>query len=80
LTFKSIADAIENDRPIILGIFNDQEVDHWVVIYGVGHKQKRVFIAGEGIPYWNGNCEWVYAQFQERWSGEGSGLACSKAK
>jgi ABC-type bacteriocin/lantibiotic exporter with double-glycine peptidase domain len=46
ITFQQIAGWIKQGRPIITTVKNDT---HWVVIFGVGYKPQRIFIAGNGL-------------------------------
>lgn len=77
LTFKTVAATIEAGYPIITSVLTDDpEVNHWVVIYGVGHKPKRIFLAANGSPFLSKKIyEW--RTFKNKyWYPNGFGLVC----
>jgi hypothetical protein len=80
LTFADICDAIDADRPIIVCVkTGDRGVDHWVVIYGYGRRPNRVFVAGQGLPFF-ARQRTAWPKFRKVWSPRGEGLLCWKAK
>jgi hypothetical protein len=80
LTFDWMASFVKKGMPIITAVRRDSGISHWIVVYGVGYRPRRLFIAGDGIPYWDGRCELSYAEFNRKWDGRGEGLVCSKAR
>lgn len=84
LTFEKIARAIESGFPIITGVGHDYEDgDHWVVIYGVSRKPKRVFVSN--IVRWhfpfNSREDFTWKEWLKEWNPRGDGLVCwGKAK
>lgn len=79
MTFMHLCEAIDLGRPVLVSVTTDNlEVDHWVVVYGYGRRPNLLFIAGDGFP-WQSN-RMPLAVFRARWSPEGMGLVCYKAK
>jgi hypothetical protein len=77
LDFDKIAAIIEDRHPIIVTVKRDGGDSHWVVIYGVGHSPRRVFIAGNTFPHrWIGRTEYPWGEFYRMWYGIGEGLIC----
>ena len=79
LSWDRVYRNVSDGYPIITVVkTGDEDVDHWVVIYGVGKKPNRVFIAANG-------CLWI-ARREYRWKelcsslwppeGKGFGLVC----
>lgn len=81
LKWADIRRAIENGRPVIVSVVTRKpEVRHWCVVYGIGSKPNRVFLAGHGVP-WVGKKEFTYYEFRAAmWEPAGFGLICSKKK
>ena len=76
LTFDAIADAIEAGYPIVTTVSTgDPEVNHWVVIYGVGRKPKRIFLAANGLPFLS-HKKYPWRTFKDKWCPSGFGLVC----
>jgi len=77
LNHCSIRNAIDSGYPIITCVHTgDEEIDHWVVIYGYGVRPNRVFLAGNGFPYLNRK-EYDFKFFSsELWAPKGNGLIC----
>ena len=78
MTFKDIAEAIENGFPVIVGErTDDPESGHWVVIYGVGRKPNRVFTCGQpNMVALSGKECFLWAEWREYWDEYGLGLVC----
>ncbi len=82
LTFVTICDAIDAERPVLLCIETGRQKndpDHWVVVYGYGRRPDLLFIAGIGIPFIARN-RMLRREFRRLWSLPGEGLVCSKGK
>jgi hypothetical protein len=76
LDFDSIAEAIEAGFPIIVGVGHEfSDGDHWVVIYGVAYKPKRVFLSNIVRPGYSHE-EYSWSEFRSEWSPRGDGLIC----
>lgn len=76
LDFKAIQTQINNGFPIITCIkTSDPSVDHWVVIYGYGRNSARLFVAGQGIPYF-ARREILWMDFNRKIRPKGFGLVC----
>jgi len=76
LTFKSICQYISDGYPIITTVRTSiPDTDHWVVLYGVGEKPNRVYMAGtyflSGATHRN-----LWPHFRRNWSPNGFGLLC----
>lgn len=80
LNFAKIADSIETGYPIITGIGCDEngEGDHWVVIYGVSRKPKRVFVSNivRMLNPLNSRAEYTWREWCDEWNPKGDGLVC----
>ncbi|MCB1204403.1 MAG: hypothetical protein KDN18_09100 [Verrucomicrobiae bacterium] len=54
LGFREIRREIDAGFPILTCLkTGDEDVEHWVVIYGYGLKPNRLFIAGNGLPFFD---------------------------
>lgn len=83
LGFNGIRKIIDEGFPIITVVeTGDPEIAHWILIYGYGVNPSRVFIAGEGIPYFDiffgrKNKEIKWSEFERsRWWRKGHGYVC----
>ena len=78
MTFKDVAEAIEDGYPVIVGErTDDPESGHWVVIYGVGRKPNRVFTCGQPNKLaLTGKEMFTWAEWREYWDEYGLGLVC----
>lgn len=55
LGFHEIRREIDAGFPILTCVkTEDEDVEHWVVIYGYGLKPNRLFLAGSGLPFFDG--------------------------
>lgn len=79
LKWVDIRRAIEDGRPLIVTVTTRKDDElHWCVIYGVGRKPNRVFLAGYGTP-WVGKKVLFYNEFSSaKWEPRGFGLICHK--
>ncbi len=77
LTWEDVHELISDGFPIITLVrTNDPEIDHWVVIYGVGVHPNRIFIAANGWPL-IGRREYRWTEFESAWwRPRGYGLVC----
>jgi hypothetical protein len=77
LTFRSIRETIDQGFPIIACVHaNEPGVQHWVVIYGYGLKPNRLFVAGNGLPFFDRR-EHLWADYSKTMAPEkGFGLVC----
>ena len=76
LDFDSITESIESGYPIIACIGHEfGGGDHWIIIYGVGHKPKRLFLANIVCPGCSHE-EYAWREFRSEWSPRGHGLIC----
>ena len=77
LEFEDLWDALAAGRPIIACVSSRWSDDnHWLVIYGVGKRPRRVFVAGVGIPHWPAGKVLPWGEFRRMWAPEGNGLVC----
>jgi len=78
LSFARLCRAINRGRPIVVLIHNHgSEDDHWVVVYGYGRRPDRLFIAVNGVPWFNRN-RIARSRFERIWKPPGNGLVCWK--
>jgi hypothetical protein len=78
LSFARLCQAIDRGRPVVVLIDNPgSEDDHWVVVYGYGRRPDRLFIAVNGVPWFNRN-RIARSQFERIWKPPGNGLVCWK--
>jgi len=77
LHWKDIQRSISDGFPIITLVrTKNPDVDHWVVIYGVGSDPDRVFVAANGWLLF-GRREYQWHEFQSNcWRPQGYGLVC----
>lgn len=78
LSWDRVYRNVSNGYPIITVVkTGNEDVEHWVVIYGVGKKPNRVFIAANGYP-WIARRDYRWKAFCSLWPpGEkGFGLVC----
>jgi hypothetical protein len=79
MDFNDIEAAIESGFPVIAGIGRDEneDGDHWVCIYGVGRKPKRIFVCNQPfILSLHGREEFTWKRWQRWWNPSGRGLVC----
>ncbi len=79
LGFDAVAAAIAAGRPVITCVeatFGDD--NHWAVIYGVGVRPRRVFLAGVGVPHVDVGKVLTWGDFRGMWTPPGNGLVCSR--
>ncbi|MCE9616531.1 MAG: hypothetical protein K8T26_19830 [Lentisphaerae bacterium] len=74
LTFARIAERIDAGFPIITLVNQKDDLQHWVVIYGVGLKPNRVYVGGMKLPI-VGRKEYTWREFSRMWF-KGFGLVC----
>jgi len=79
LGFNGMSRAIRRGRPVIVTIDKGRHL-HWVVIYGVGHAPKRVYVAGNGLPVpvlsQFSRRQYKWSEFRGLWVPRGEGLIC----
>ncbi len=80
LGFPEIQRNIDSGFPILTLLkTNSEDVTHWVVIYGYGIKSgkapKRIFAAGNGLPFFNQPAI-PWPRFRQMQSPLGFGLVC----
>jgi len=79
LNYASIREAIESGFPVITTVsYGNTFAEHWIVIYGVGWRPKRVFLCNQVLQGWPGfgRDELTWADFRSLWSPCGAGLVC----
>ncbi len=80
LNFVKIAEAIDAGYPIITGVGCDEngDGDHWVVIYGVSRKPKRVFVSNIVRMHnpLNSRAEFTWSEWSKDWNPKGDGIVC----
>ena len=76
LTFADLCQAIDQGRPVIIGIHHPGRANgHRVTVYGYGRQPDRVFLATNGLPWFTSN-RVSRRQFTRLWSPGGHGLIC----
>ncbi|MEA3188723.1 MAG: hypothetical protein QOD99_2553 [Chthoniobacter sp.] len=77
LDFDAIANAIEFGFPVIAGAGNEQfdDGDHWVVVYGVARKRRRVFVCNN-VRHGHSRIEMSWRDWKAWWNPVGEGLVC----
>ncbi len=76
LDFDSIVSAITDGFPIIVVVKTARpDTEHWVVVYGANPTLRRVFVAGNDLPFIGRN-EYRWGQFRRIWAEPGEGLVC----
>ena len=78
LSWDRVNRNVSDGYPIITVVkTGDEDVEHWVVIYGVGKKPNRVFIAANGC-LWITRREYRWKELCSLWppEGKGFGLVC----
>ena len=76
LTFADLCQAIDQGRPVIIGIHNPgRPTGHRVTVYGYGRKPNLVFLAANGLPWFTSN-RVPLRRFTRLWSPRGHGLIC----
>jgi hypothetical protein len=75
--FAEIADAIEAGFPIICGAGDElfEDGDHYVVIYGVARKKRRIFLCNNLRPG-HSRLEMSWRDWKAWWHPVGDGLVC----
>jgi hypothetical protein len=79
LNYTRIRGAIESGFPIIATVsYKGGYAGHWIVIYGIGWRPKRVFVCNQILQGWPGfgREELSWADFRSLWSPRGAGLLC----
>jgi hypothetical protein len=75
LDFDKIARAIDAGHPIItLRNTSDPDSSHWIVVYGVARRPRRLFVGGNGLL---SNPPIPWGTFRRQWSQQGYGLVCA---
>jgi len=75
LGFDALATAIESGYPIIAGVAYGEH-GHWVVLYGVNRKRRRLFVSNVGF-IGNSRQECTWREWKSWWDPAGEGLICS---
>lgn len=76
LNFAGIREQIDSGFPIITCVrTKDEDVDHWVVLYGYRRNPNKVFIAANGLPYF-GRREYTVKEYRTLVRPLGFGLVC----
>jgi hypothetical protein len=76
LTYATFACAIEQGFPAITLVkTRERDTAHWVVVYGVGENPKRIFVAGNGIPFLSKKVV-PWSRFRHMLAAEKFGLLC----
>ena len=76
LLWKDILETVSGGYPIITLVkSNDPDILHWVVLYGVGIRPNRVYVAGRGLPL-IGKRAFLWREFRQLWADPGYGLVC----
>jgi len=74
LGFDSLATAIESGFPIIAGVACGED-GHWVVVYGVNRRERRLFVSNVGlIGHSRQECTW--REWKSWWDPAGDALVC----
>ncbi len=79
LNYARIRAAIESGFPVITTIGHEySDGAHWVVIYGIGWRPKRVFLCNQVNFGWPGfsRDELTWEDFCNLWNPRGRGLVC----
>jgi len=80
LTWEKVRVCISSGEPILLSVKTDQrDTLHWVALYGVNHRTRHVFVAGNGIPYLNyvfRSQKITWANFYKLWEPKGEAIIC----
>lgn len=79
LNYARIRACIESGFPVIATVaYEGGYADHWVTIYGIGWRPKRVFVCNQILQGWPGfgREELSWADFRDLWSPRGEGLVC----
>ena len=81
LDFDGVATAIGKGRPMaVLVRTGIRRQFHWVVVYGVGRRPRRVYVAANGLPLLSQK-EYGWREFRmSLWAPAGFALVCSKRK
>lgn len=76
LTFAAFDDAVAQRCPVIT-LVRTREADtlHWVVVYGVGRRPNRIYVAGNGLPYLSRKV-FPWLEFRRELAGEAIGSVC----
>lgn len=78
LKFQDIADFIDAGHPIITSIKRRDEIQHWVVIYGVNKKTKEIFVAGDKFWFSPVSTIFKWNSFRHRIASGADFLVCWK--
>ncbi len=82
LDFHGVAAAIHAGAPVVTTIATGcADTWHWVTLYGVGERPRRVFLAGSGTPGWSRarrEHEMLWGEFAGIWRPRGFGLVCRR--
>lgn len=76
-TLDEIADCIEAGMPIITSIKRVNEIQHWIVIYGVNRKTRELFVAGEKFWFSPAGTVFKWNEFRHRFPAGVDFLVCS---
>jgi hypothetical protein len=74
MTFGDIVKAIEDGFPVATTV-RRPESQHWVLVYGVGRRPDRVYLAANSFPV-VGRTEYTLSAFAGMWEPHGLGLVC----
>jgi hypothetical protein len=76
LDFEALRDIIGSGWPVLTGVghdmFDGDVGDHWVFVYGVGWKPKRVYLGNQGLPLFS-TVMWSWKRFKREWNPPGLG-------
>lgn len=76
LDFARIAEWIEDGRPIITLVDRGEYKRHWVVLYGVARRPRRLLVAGNGSLPRLSSHRYPWGDFKRSWTENGFGLVC----
>lgn len=77
LSFDEIADALTKGSPIITTVKRRNDIQHWVVIYGVNKRTKEIFVAGDKFWFTPDKTRYKWLEYKKRFPTWADYLICS---
>ncbi len=79
LKFDEVAEAIAAGNPIITTVKRRNDIQHWIVIYGVNKRTKEIFVAGDKFWFTPDSTRQKWDPYRKRFPTWADFLICSLA-
>jgi hypothetical protein len=80
LKFEEVAEAISAGHPIITTVKRRNDIQHWIVIYGVNKNTREIFVAGDKFWFTPDSTRHKWDPYWKRFPTWADFLICSETK